>query len=46
MPEAMQGKTAILRGQVESEGDAKLAERVISLEPGVYAIQNELTVAV
>ncbi len=41
----MDGKTAILRGQVESESDVTLAARVIALEPGVYDIKNELQVA-
>jgi hypothetical protein len=34
--------TVILTGQVDSEAVAKLAERLIRLEPGVRKIQNDL----
>jgi hypothetical protein len=36
--------TATLRGEVASEQDRDLAEQLILFEPGVYAVQNLLTV--
>lgn len=41
----MQGRTAVIRGEVESAEDGKLVERLLSLEPGIDAIKNELTIA-
>jgi osmotically-inducible protein OsmY len=41
---SMQGSTAVLRGSVNSEYDRGLAERLALLEPGIVAVQNELTV--
>uniref|UniRef100_A0A7C4QLY8 BON domain-containing protein n=1 Tax=Schlesneria paludicola TaxID=360056 RepID=A0A7C4QLY8_9PLAN len=38
-----EGGIVILRGEVASEGDSKLAESLVRLEPGVKSIQNELT---
>ncbi len=42
---SMEGRTAVLRGQVAAEEDGKLAERLLSLEPGIDAVKNELTIA-
>ena len=39
------GRTAILRGQVASEGQRRVAEALCLLEPGVSYVQNDLTVA-
>ncbi|MEO8269215.1 MAG: hypothetical protein ABI557_05815 [Aureliella sp.] len=39
------GRTAILRGTVNSAHDAELAERLLSFEPGIDSIQNELSIA-
>lgn len=41
----MSGRTAVLRGTVESAHARDLAERVAMLEPGVSAVQNELVVS-
>jgi hypothetical protein len=41
----MQGSTAVLRGEVATPADAKLARRLLLLEPGVSEVVNELTVA-
>jgi osmotically-inducible protein OsmY len=38
------GRTAVLRGTVDSDHARDLAERLAMLEPGVSAVQNELTV--
>ncbi|MCA9132636.1 MAG: BON domain-containing protein [Planctomycetales bacterium] len=40
----MEGRTAIIRGQVASEADVQLAERLLSLEPGIDSVRNELVV--
>ena len=40
---SMQGRTAVIRGQVESPAAGKTIERLLSLEPGVDAVKNELT---
>jgi hypothetical protein len=40
----IQGRTAILRGVVASAHDRELAERVMSLEPGVSQVDNQLVV--
>jgi hypothetical protein len=42
---AVQGSTAILQGEVETEHDRLLAEQMARLEPGIWAVHNELTVA-
>lgn len=41
----MQGRTAILRGQIETAEDGKLVENLLSLEPGIDGVKNELVVA-
>lgn len=41
---AMEGRTAILRGQVASDYDRQMIGRIALLEPGVAAVQNDLTV--
>ena len=38
------GRTAILRGEVDSEEAARLAEAMTRLEPGISEVQNELRV--
>ena len=38
----MRGRTALIRGQVPTPEDGKLIERLLSLEPGVDAIENAL----
>ena len=40
----VEGRTAILRGAVASEHDRLLVEQVARLEPGIWAVRNELTV--
>lgn len=40
---SVEGRTAILRGAVGDANDARLAELMTSLEPGISAVQNELT---
>lgn len=40
----MEGRTAVLTGEVGSEGDRDLAERLALLEPGISAVRNELVV--
>lgn len=40
----MEGDTLVLQGQVQSAADRKLAEDLLSLEPGVNLVRNELTV--
>ena len=37
-------RTAVLRGTVESQHDADLATRLLSFEPGIDHVQNELQV--
>ena len=37
-------RTAILRGEVSSERDRRMAELMILFEPGISAVRNELTV--
>ena len=41
----LSGRTAILRGTVESARAAELAEQLLSFEPGIDRVQNELTLA-
>lgn len=40
----MEGRTAVLKGTVESDHDRGLAERLAMLEPGISDVRNELTV--
>ncbi len=40
----LQGSTVILRGEVETDHDRLLAEQLARLEPGVWAVHNQLTV--
>ncbi|HQR43121.1 MAG TPA: BON domain-containing protein, partial [Gemmatales bacterium] len=40
----MRGETAILRGTVKTDHAKQLAAAMLRLEPGVYEVQNELTV--
>jgi osmotically-inducible protein OsmY len=42
---AVQGQTAILRGEVSSDHDRLLAEQLLRLEPGIWLVQNELKVS-
>lgn len=42
---AIEGRTAILRGEVATEHDRALAERLALLEAGIWAVKNELVVA-
>ena len=39
------GRTAILRGTVQSAHDAELAEQLLSFEPGIDHVLNELSIA-
>lgn len=39
------GRTATIRGQVNAPSDGKVIERLLSLEPGIDAVKNELTYA-
>jgi hypothetical protein len=41
----VEGRTAILRGTVASAHVRRLVERMVSMEPGVSAVRNELTIA-
>ncbi|MFG0262774.1 MAG: BON domain-containing protein [Novipirellula sp. JB048] len=41
---AIDGRTAVLRGTVESQHQADLAARVLSFEPGIDHVQSELQV--
>jgi hypothetical protein len=41
---ALEGTTAILRGEVVSERDRGLAEQLALFEPGIYAVRNDLRV--
>jgi len=40
----MEDRTAVLAGQVDSEHERKLIEKLAMMEPGVSAVRNELTV--
>jgi hypothetical protein len=42
---AVDGPAVVLRGTVATEYDRRLAEALIRLSPGVYAVRNELEVA-
>jgi osmotically-inducible protein OsmY len=41
----MEGDTLVLQGQVQSAADRQLAEDLLSLEPGVTLVRNELEIA-
>lgn len=41
----MEGDTLVLQGQVQTAADRKLAEDLLSLEPGVNQVRNELEIA-
>lgn len=41
----MDGRTAVLQGQVQSLEDGGLLERLLLLEPGIDGVRNELSVA-
>lgn len=41
----MNGRTAIVRGKVDTLAEANVIERYLSLEPGISAVKNELTIA-
>jgi hypothetical protein len=41
----MDGRTAVLRGQVATEQDRDLVARMLLLEPGISDVRNELTFA-
>ena len=41
---SLEGRTAVLRGTVATEGDRQLAEGLAMLEPEVLAVRNELVV--
>lgn len=41
----MEGRTAVLRGEIEAVEDGKLVENLLSLEPGIDGVKNELVVA-
>lgn len=42
---SMEGRVAVLQGQVDSIEDSKLVERILALEPGIDSVRNELLVA-
>ena len=41
----MQGDTAVLRGAVKSDGERQVIAQLVSLEPGVRDVRDEMTVA-
>ncbi|MAT73498.1 MAG: hypothetical protein CMJ58_28790 [Planctomycetaceae bacterium] len=41
---AMEGRTAVLSGEVATDHDSRLVEKLASMEPGVSQVRNELTV--
>jgi hypothetical protein len=41
---SVEGATATLRGEVASERDRTLAERLVLFEPGIDSVRNELKV--
>lgn len=41
----MNGRTAVMRGNVATLAEAKVVERYLSLEPGISDVQNELVIA-
>ncbi len=38
----MDGRTAVLRGNVASQADERMMQRLVSLEPGVSTVRSEL----
>lgn len=42
---SMDGRIAVLQGQVDSAEDVNLLERLLSLEPGIDGVRNELSLA-
>jgi hypothetical protein len=40
----MQGRTAVIRGQVSTERDRRMSEMLMRLEPGVSAVDNQVVV--
>ena len=40
----MEGRIAVLRGQIAAIEDGKLVESLLSLEPGIDGVRNELVV--
>jgi hypothetical protein len=41
---SLEGNTVVLTGEVSSESDKRLVERLVKLEPGVNLVQNDLTI--
>jgi BON domain len=41
---AVDGRTAILRGVVKSQADARMIERLVKLEPGIDNVRSELVI--
>ena len=41
----MNGRTAVIRGNVATLAEAKVVERYLSLEPGISDVKNELVIA-
>ena len=40
----VQGDTAVLTGAVASDGERQVIAQLVSMEPGVRAVRNEMTV--
>jgi osmotically-inducible protein OsmY len=38
------GETVVLSGQVATESDKRMVERLVMLEPGIDSVRNEVTV--
>jgi hypothetical protein len=41
---SLEGNKVVLTGEVSSESDRRLVERLVKLEPGVNLVQNDLTI--
>ena len=41
---SLEGNKVVLTGEVSSESDKRLVERLVKLEPGVNLVQNDLTI--
>lgn len=41
---SVEGSTIVLRGQVATESEKRLVERLVKLEPGIDLVRNEVTV--
>ncbi len=41
---SVEGETVVLRGQVATEADKRMVERLLKLEPGIDSVRNEVTV--